>query len=98
MITGDNSMSPDTATKSKQEARVKLRETFLKALTELNGERCSILTFEKSLLEATFSGWKVEGDEILVKDLKTPSVDVAAALLRTPDILAIQFKNQVQLP
>ncbi|CAG5049985.1 unnamed protein product [Parnassius apollo] len=89
----------DIQTTRQQEARAKLRETFLKAVNVLNGETCTVLTFEQSTLAGTFSGWKPDGTDILISDLKTPAnIKMASALLRNSDILAIKFDNLVQLP
>ncbi|KAM3961040.1 gem-associated protein 7-like [Aphomia sociella] len=83
----------------KQNARAKLREGFLKALNELKGEPCSILTYEQSTVHATFSVWKPDGSDVLVKNVKTPaSIEMSSALIRTPDILAIQFERPINLP
>ncbi|XP_014366880.2 uncharacterized protein LOC106717522 [Papilio machaon] len=83
---------------SKQEARAKLRESFLKAVNSLHGECCSILTYEQSKLTGTFSSWKPDGSEVLIHDLKTPAnIVMTSALLRIPDILAIQFDKPVKL-
>ncbi|XP_028160050.1 uncharacterized protein LOC114352597 [Ostrinia furnacalis] len=82
-----------------QAARAKLRENFLSALCELQGKSVSILTYEQSTLEATFSAWKPDGSELLVKDMMTPaSYKVPSAILRTPDLIAIEFTEPVQLP
>ncbi|XP_013143589.1 PREDICTED: uncharacterized protein LOC106107323 [Papilio polytes] len=82
----------------KQEARAKLRESFLKAVNSLHGERCSILTYEQSKLTGTLSSWKPDGTEVLIHDLKTPAnIVMSSALLRTPDILAIQLDKPVVL-
>ncbi|XP_030024950.1 uncharacterized protein LOC115443620 [Manduca sexta] len=79
-----------------QEARTKLRDSFLRALHELSGQQCSILTYEKSTLNATLTSWDPDGHEILVKDLQTPAhMKMETALLRTPDILALQFDKSV---
>nr|XP_026488288.1 uncharacterized protein LOC113394996 [Vanessa tameamea] len=89
-------MNSDNDVVSPQEARAQLRESFLKAMNELKGEPCKILTYEQSTLEATFSGWKPDSSEILVHDLKTPAnIKMSSALLRTPDILAIKFEKSL---
>ncbi|KAJ0177331.1 hypothetical protein K1T71_007340 [Dendrolimus kikuchii] len=83
---------------SEQEARAKLRESFLRTVSELHGEPCKILTYEFSSLNATFSVWKPDGKEILVTNLITPAaVNMPSAVLRTPDILAIHFDRPIQL-
>lgn len=65
----------------------------------VSGESVNILTYELSTLQATFAGWKTDGTEMLVKDMTTPAcAKMPSALLRTTDILAIEFKNPVQLP
>ncbi|KAL0841419.1 hypothetical protein ABMA28_015103 [Loxostege sticticalis] len=88
-----------TETNEQQEVRAKLREIFLRAVSELHGEPVNILTYESTTLNATFSGWKPDGSEVLVKDMTTPAcVKMPAAILRTPDILAIEFTRPVQLP
>ncbi|XP_028027081.1 uncharacterized protein LOC114240652 [Bombyx mandarina] len=84
---------------SEQEAATKLRESFLRSIRELSGFECTILTYEKSSLKAKFSSWKPDGSEILVHGLETPAcVVMDSALLRTPDLLAIQFENHLDLP
>ncbi|CAH3904348.1 unnamed protein product [Pieris brassicae] len=90
-------MLPETETCNKQLARAKLREAFLRSVMELEGKVCKILTYEKSVLEATFSGWNPDGSEILVKNMKTPAhLQMDSALLRTPDILSITFVNSLE--
>lgn len=65
---------------------------------KITGEPCNILTYEKSELQAMFGGWHPDGTEILVRDLKTPARDtLPSALLRTPDIIAVQFDRPLQL-
>ncbi|KPI93055.1 hypothetical protein RR46_14276 [Papilio xuthus] len=92
------SESNDDQLSSKQDARAKLRESFLKAVNSLHGESCSIFTYEQSKLTGTFSSWKPDGSEVLIHDMKTPAnIVMTSALLRTPDILAIQFDNPVVL-
>ncbi|CAH2106217.1 unnamed protein product [Euphydryas editha] len=82
-----------------QEARAQLRETFLRAMNELKGEQCQILTYEHSKLEGTFSGWKPDGTEIIVQDLKTPAnIKMSSALIRTPDIITMTFEKCLELP
>ncbi|OWR44012.1 uncharacterized protein LOC116773044 [Danaus plexippus] len=79
-----------------QEARRQLRESFLRDVSELKGQPCHILTYEQSTLEATFKGWKPDGSEVLVSNLKTPAnIIMSSALLRTPDILAIHFDTNI---
>ncbi|CAG4983335.1 unnamed protein product [Colias eurytheme] len=85
-------MVPDNDKSKKQQARAELREGFLRSVSELQGQPCNILTYEKSTLEATFSVWKPDGTEVLVNDLKTPAnLIMQSAILRTPDILAFTF-------
>lgn len=63
------------------------------------GETCSILTYEQTVLKASFYGWQPDGSEILVRDMTTPANTVIpSALLRLPDVLAIQFEKPIQLP
>nr|XP_053607509.1 uncharacterized protein LOC128673586 [Plodia interpunctella] len=79
-----------------KETRAILREGFLRAVTELNDKTCSLLTYEQSTLKAIFIAWKPDGSDILVRDLQTPAgIKIPAALLRTPDILAINFDDTV---
>ncbi|XP_068632147.1 uncharacterized protein [Battus philenor] len=90
--------SVDVQLTSEQKARGKLRESFLNAVNVLNGEPCSVLTYEQSTLSGIFSGWKPNGTEVLIRDLKTPAnIKMTSALLRTPDILAIHFDKPIQL-
>uniref|UniRef100_A0A2A4ITW0 ADF-H domain-containing protein n=1 Tax=Heliothis virescens TaxID=7102 RepID=A0A2A4ITW0_HELVI len=85
--------------KEQQEAAATLRELFLKALGELNGKPCSIVTYEKTSLNAIFVAWHPDGSEIIVRDLETPACfKMSTALLRTPDLLAIKFNQPVELP
>ncbi|CAB3224352.1 unnamed protein product [Arctia plantaginis] len=94
-MTSDRDENVSKATKE-QQARAKLRESFLRAINELNGNPCNILTYEKTSLNATFAGWNPDGSEVFVRSLTTPShVIMSSALLRTPDILAIQFDGSV---
>ncbi|CAG9133391.1 unnamed protein product [Plutella xylostella] len=89
----------DSQTLQKQQARAKLRELFLRGIKELTGEPCNILTYEKSSLTATFASWKPDGSEILVRDVTTPAaVQLDSALLRAPDVIAVEFVTPVLLP
>ncbi|XP_075973273.1 gem-associated protein 7-like [Anticarsia gemmatalis] len=89
----------DDKLKRQQKARAALRESFLKATSELYGKPCSILTYEQTSLYATFSGMNPDGSEFLVRELDTPSgIKMDSALLRSSDVLAIQFNDPVQLP
>ncbi|CAH0723265.1 unnamed protein product, partial [Brenthis ino] len=97
-MTSVQESTPEQEKISVQEARAKLRESFLKAISELRGESCNIITYEQSTLEAKFSGWKPDSSEILVSDLKTPAnIIIPSALLRTPDVLAINFDKPLEL-
>lgn len=92
-------MEENDKTVQQQEARAMLRESYLKAVRELIGKPCSVLTYEQTSLKATFVGWNPDNSAILVRDLETPScVKMNAALLRTPDILAIKFDEPILLP
>ncbi|XP_059047156.1 uncharacterized protein LOC131842596 [Achroia grisella] len=90
-------MPPETETEDEtkmkeQKARAELREDFLRTLHELSGESCNILTYEQSTLHATFSAWRPDGSDIFVHNMQTPAgINMPSALIRTPDILAIQF-------
>ncbi|XP_026752591.1 uncharacterized protein LOC113512846 [Galleria mellonella] len=96
-------MPPETdmgdETKAKeQKARAELREGFLREMNELSGASCKILTYEQSTLHATFSAWKPDGSDILVHNMQTPaSIKMPSALIRTSDILAVQFEKPIQL-
>ncbi|XP_013199623.1 gem-associated protein 7 [Amyelois transitella] len=80
-----------------QKARAILRERFLRAVSQFSGKPCSMLTYEHSKLNGTFTAWKPDGSDILVSDLQTPAgIVIPAALLRTPDILAIHFEGPIQ--
>ncbi|KAJ8729973.1 hypothetical protein PYW07_017011 [Mythimna separata] len=82
-----------------QETRATLRELFLKALGELSGKPCNIVTYEKSTLSGTFATWHPNGTEIIFRDLETPArFKISTALLRTPDVLAVEFDQPVALP
>ncbi|XP_047995629.1 gem-associated protein 7-like [Leguminivora glycinivorella] len=83
---------------AEQEARAKLREKFLHGISELRGQSCTILTYEQTELNASFTGWQPDGTELLVQDLKTPASTIPNARLRTPDVLAIHFDTDIQLP
>ncbi|XP_061713051.1 uncharacterized protein LOC133521926 [Cydia pomonella] len=83
---------------AEQEARAKLREKFLQGISELRGQNCTILTYEQTELNATFLGWQPDGTEMLVRDLRTPASTIPTARLRTPDVLAIHFDKDIQLP
>lgn len=62
----------------------------------ISGEACNILTFEQSVLQANFCGLNLEGHEFLVRDLVTPAgLIMPAALVRTPDVLALQFDKHL---
>ncbi|GBP87635.1 Gem-associated protein 7 [Eumeta japonica] len=88
----------DSENSNLQEVRVKLRTGFLRAVRELSGESCKILTYEKSCLQAKFSGWKPDGSEIFVQDLKTPTnLHIESALLRVPDIISITYDKIIEL-
>ncbi|XP_022830942.1 uncharacterized protein LOC111359585 [Spodoptera litura] len=89
----------DSNVTEEQAAAATLRELFLKAFGELNGKPCSILTYEKTTLNAVFAAWHPDGSEIIVRNLQTPACfTMSTALLRTPDVLAIKFDQPVQLP
>lgn len=63
------------------------------------GKPCNIVTYEKTSLNAVFAGWHPDGTEILVRDLETPaSFRMTTAILRTPDVLAVEFEPTVELP
>ncbi|CAH0579387.1 unnamed protein product [Chrysodeixis includens] len=95
----DATEKPNSDPKLQQVARAKLRELFLKGIGELSGKPCSIVTYEMTSLNAVFAGWHPDGTEILVRDLETPaSFKMTTALLRTPDVLAVEFEPTIQLP
>ncbi|KAF9815410.1 hypothetical protein SFRURICE_011562 [Spodoptera frugiperda] len=69
------------------------------SLTLSLGKPCSILTYEKTTLNAVFAAWHPDGSEIIVRNLQTPACfTMSTALLRTPDVLAIKFDQPVELP
>ncbi|CAK1547321.1 unnamed protein product [Leptosia nina] len=75
-------MVSENEVRQKQEASSALRE----------GQSCSIVTYEKSTLDAKFTAWNPDGSEVIVQELKTPAkLQMESAILRTPDILAMIF-------
>lgn len=63
------------------------------------GKRCTIVTYETTTLNATFAAWHPDGSEIIFRDLETPTrLQISTALLRTPDVLAVEFEQPVELP
>lgn len=93
----DTTEAGDSKITEEQAAAATLRELFLKAIGELNGKPCSILTYEKTTLNAVFAAWHPDGSEIIVRNLQTPACfTMSTALLRTPDVLAIKFDQPVE--
>ena len=57
------------------------------------------MTYEKTTLSATFAAWHPNGSEIIVRDLETPArFHISTALLRTPDVLSVEFDQPIELP
>lgn len=79
--------------KEEQEARAKLRESYLKHITKLIDKKCTIVHYEKKTLNAVFSGTNSQGSEFLVTEFETPIAFYKSALLRAPDVLSITFNS-----
>lgn len=75
-----------------QKQRAILRDRFLRLLKSLNGRRSSINMHEKTKVEATFLHANIEFDHVMVADLESPIGRLPRAVLRSSDIVSMDFE------
>lgn len=75
-----------------QRIRAELRENFLRSLENLNGSPAIIRMHEKTTVSGVFLRANPQLDHIIVENLQTPIGKLDCAVLRTQDILSLEFE------
>jgi hypothetical protein len=80
--------------KVEQEVRSSLRLDYLRALSSLAGKACALKLFDGSESSGVFQGADRSVQHVCIERLETPLGVLPWALVRTQDIVAIDFKLQ----
>ncbi|XP_008485346.1 gem-associated protein 7-like isoform X2 [Diaphorina citri] len=81
-----------TSSRSDEEIAAEMREKFLKTMSSLSGQPCTINMFERTVVTAEFQGTNSDLTEFYVRNLKTPiGTFHEHALLRVDDIVDIEI-------
>ncbi len=74
-----------------QEIRAELREKFLNVMESLKNSEATFRMHEKTVVKGKYDCYNPDGDYILVQHLKTPIGTLPKAMLRTTDVIAMEF-------
>ncbi|KAK4005514.1 hypothetical protein OUZ56_007221 [Daphnia magna] len=82
---------------SDEEARAWLREHFLRTLTKFNGKDAVFTMHQNIMVTGQYECSSADLKYFHVSDLKTPLGNCKQSLLRSSDVISIDFKSQSNL-
>ncbi|XP_011311686.1 uncharacterized protein [Fopius arisanus] len=88
-----HNQSPKFVNPQVKEARVFLRERFLRFVTGIVGENVTFNLYENSKVSGEFRGCDVDCLDIYLQNLQTPLGQIPGAIIRSSDIISIEVDN-----